>query len=209
MFESRKLSTDVQFMDRRQFYSTHKTVVWTTGFIFIILLLFTCLLGINILRRRRTEATLLESEERMKSALASMEDFVFVLDKECVFESFYQPSTSSGLYVSSEEFLGRSYKEIMPPQVVKIFDGAIDKVTRTGGVERVYYQLGMLQETRCFSANISIRKDGAGRNAGFTVVSRDVTERMRAEESLREQQARLDSIIRVGVLIFPFSITMH
>ena len=27
LFESRKLSTDVQFMDRRQFYSTHKTVV--------------------------------------------------------------------------------------------------------------------------------------------------------------------------------------
>ena len=198
MFEVRKLSTDVQFMDGRQFYSKHKTVVWTMGFIFIMVLLCTCLLAINILRRRRTEATLLESEERMKSALASMDDFVFVLDKECVFESFYQPSTSSGLYVSSEEFLGRSYKEIMPPQVVKIFDGAIDKVTSTGEVERVYYQLGMLEETRCFSANISIRKDGAGRNAGFTVVSRDVTERMRAEESLREQQARLDSIIRVA-----------
>ena len=198
LLDGREVSPNIALMESRQFYATHKTAVWTAASVFIILLSFLTLLSIYTLLRRRTEATLRESEEKLKSTLASMDDLVFVLDKDGIFESFYQPSDASGLYVSSEQFLGRSYREIMPPQVVKIFDDAIDKVSLTGAVERIYYELGILDERKCYSANISLRKNGAGRPAGFTIVSRDVTERIRTEESLRERQARLDSIIRVA-----------
>ncbi len=198
LFEGRRVSPDIKIIDSRYFYTTHRTAVWTAGSVFIILLLFTILLTIHILMRRKTEAILRESEEKLKSTLASMDDLVFVLDKEGVLESFYQPSDESRMYVSTEQFLGRSYKEIMPPQVVEIFDDAINKVTRTGEVQRVYYEVGILEERKCFSAHVSMRKDGAGGAAGFTVVSRDVTERIRTEEILRERQARLDSIIRVA-----------
>ncbi len=128
-----------------------------------------------------------ESEEQLRSTMTSMDDLVFVLDKEGIFRNYYQPPGRSDLYVPPGVFLGKSFRDVMPPHVVEPMSTAIDMVMASGTVQQVDYYFETPEGTKWYSANISMRKDASGNFAGVTAVSRDVTERKQAEEEIRRR----------------------
>jgi nitrogen fixation/metabolism regulation signal transduction histidine kinase len=138
---------------------------------------------------KQAQEALKENEERLKSTLSSMDDLVFVLDKNGVFIDYYQPLTRSDLYVPSGFFLGKSFKNVqLPPDVVKSFENGIDAVTATGKVQQVDYSLEIKGEKKWYSAKVSMRKDSSGEFDGVTVVSRDISENKLLEEKLVHQE---------------------
>jgi len=133
-----------------------------------------------------------ESEEKLRATMASMDDLVFVLDKDGVFYDYSSRKDRGDLFLPPEAFLGKPYREVMPPEVTKKFDVAIATMMTTGEVQQVEYSLEGPGETRWFSAKASMRKDIHGEFAGITVVSRNITERKRAEE----EKAALEKHLR-------------
>ncbi|MDM8519922.1 histidine kinase dimerization/phosphoacceptor domain -containing protein [Anaerolineales bacterium HSG6] len=138
------------------------------------------------------------SEEKLKSTLSSMDDLVFVLDKDNLFIDYYQPQEDKRLYVAPEQFLGEPLKTILPPHLVELLDNTIKTVAVTGAVQQIDYFLDIESEKRWFSAKVSMRRDRFGEFAGVTTVVRDITERKQAEEqiktSLREKEILLKEI---------------
>ena len=138
------------------------------------------------------------SEEKLKSTLSSMDDLVFVLDKDNLFIDYYQPQEDERLYVAPEQFLDEPLKTVLPPYLVELLDNTIETVAVTGAVQQVDYFLDIGGEERWFSAKVSMRRDRFGEFAGVTTVVRDITERKQAEEqiktSLREKEILLKEI---------------
>jgi len=71
----------------------------------------------DITERKKAEEVLRESEESFRSLIDSMDDLVFVLGFDGVFKNYHQPSHNKKLYVPPEEFIGKHFLHVLPPQV--------------------------------------------------------------------------------------------
>lgn len=135
-----------------------------------------------------------ESEERLRSILDSLHDFVFVLNMEGVFTDCHiPPNLKSKLYVQPKNFIGRCYKEVLPPDVSRLLDEAVNSLEQTEVPQQFDYQLDLGDRQEWFAARISRRRDIRGRICGVTIVCRDITARKMAEEALLESENMLRS----------------
>jgi PAS domain S-box-containing protein len=139
----------------------------------------------EIAQREQIERALRESEERLRSTFASMDDLVFVLDKDGAFCDYYQPPDRSELYFPPEEFVGKSFEAVLPPNVSPLLENAINALVETDQVQQYDYSMELDGEESWFSAKISMRRDSSGEFAGVTQVSRNITERKQAEEEIK------------------------
>ena len=140
----------------------------------------------DISERKQAEDDLRESEERLRAIIASMDDLVFVLDRQGIYLDYYQPKHRGGLYVAPEQFLGKSYDEILPQSVADGVTAVLQKVTQYGQVEKLEYALMIDGQEQWFSANISGRNDRYGQFDGFTIVARNITDYKETAEQLRQ-----------------------
>ncbi|MCY2925552.1 MAG: PAS domain S-box protein [Planctomycetota bacterium] len=152
----------------------------------------------DITERLQTQAHLAESRDRLRSVLASMDDMLFVYDKEGRFIDYYcQPDELDRLYAPPEQFLGKHYREVLPANVSELIDGAIEALRQTGKVQQIEYAIEVAGRRRWVAgrqrwsnAKVSLWKDARDEVGGMTVVVRDVTERVRAEQDVRDSEAR-------------------
>jgi PAS domain S-box-containing protein len=135
------------------------------------------------------EAALKESESKLNSILSSIDDLVFVFDRE---ERFIHPHDTSPeqLYKTPEEFIGKKASEVMPPHLNNILSDAFDKI-RKGEVAEYDYWLKINGKTMWFSANHSPRFID-GELMGSVAVVRDITERVQAEAELQRLNDELE-----------------
>jgi PAS domain S-box-containing protein len=146
----------------------------------------------DVTERVQAEEALRQSEERLRSVIASMDDLVFALNRDHVFTSFDQPERAARLYAAPERFLGKRIDEVMPPHVARLGLEAMEAALATHEVQQFDYALEMGKEERWYSAKVSTRRGQDGTPEGVTVVARDITERKRAEQSLEAAHANLE-----------------
>jgi PAS domain S-box-containing protein len=143
----------------------------------------------EIVERKQAEEALAESESRLRSVLVSMDDLVFVFDRQSRFTLYYAPTKE--LYVPQKEFLEKKHAEVMPPEVDRLFAQAFNK-NKTGEVAEYEYQLEIGGETKWYSAKLSpmFLHDEF---AGSVAVVRNVTDRRQAGEALRQYTVELEA----------------
>jgi PAS domain S-box-containing protein len=146
----------------------------------------------DITETGRAEEALRESEERLRSTLTSMDDLVFVLDRDLRFDSFHQPGQAGELYVRPADFLGKTLDDVLPPPVASLGREAVEAALATGVVQQFDYPLELGDEERWYSAKASPRLGVEGEPSGATVVVREITQRKRAERALAEAHATLE-----------------
>lgn len=136
-------------------------------------------------RLHQAEAALREREEQLRSTLASLDDLIFVLDRNGTFIDFYQPESQVRLFMPKEQFLGKTYWEVgLPVEAVKQLAKAIADVKATATVQTFDYVLTFPEGNEWYSAKVSIRRDPGGSFDGITILSRNITERKQFEEKL-------------------------
>ncbi len=156
--------------------------------------LFTAIVR-DITKPKQAQETIRQSEDQLRSTISSMDDLVFVLDKHGLFTYYYQPLDKAELYAPPELFLGKSFQEILPPPIAKLFEAAIDVVKATHTVRKVDYSLKIMGQELWFSAKVSIRTDNFGQFDGVTIVARNVTERKHSEDALKKNEEYIRTIL--------------
>ena len=147
---------------------------------------------LDITDRKRAEWALLEQGELLRSTVESMDDLLFLLDDEDCFVRIPQMRVDRPLYEAPENFEGRHYGEILPPSVSAALRRTLRSLRSDRKTASFDYSLPIDGRERWYSARLSPRRGPKGEYLGTTIVSRDVTERVRTEHALRRAHERLE-----------------
>ena len=140
--------------------------------------------------RRQAEKALRESEERYRTLVEQANDIVFQTDARGHF-TFVNPAALRISGYREEELVGRHFSALIRPD-------ALDMVTRHFGLQYVK------EISNTYLEYPIVKKDGQdlwlgqntqllfqeGEAIAFQAVARDITERKRAEETLRESERK-------------------
>ncbi|HYE95971.1 MAG TPA: PAS domain S-box protein [Rubricoccaceae bacterium] len=147
---------------------------------------------IDVSGRKRIEAALRESEERYRTLVQNIPDYaIFRLDPDGVVTEWTEGAQRVKGY-APEEVLGRHLAMLFTPEDVAAgeVERELAEAIATGRAEREGWRVRK-DGVRIWVNEIAtaIRGDD-GALVGFTKISRDLTEKKRAEEALRESEER-------------------
>jgi PAS domain S-box-containing protein len=145
----------------------------------------------EIEKRKRGEAALRESEEKYRSILENIQEGYFEVDLagSC---TFFNKALCTMIDIPKSEMLGMNYKAFMEEEVAKIVCQGCNTVFTTGKpFEAIDVQVIRKNGTkRVVNSSVCLIKDKEGHRIGFRGVVRDITDRNRVEEKLKESEER-------------------
>jgi PAS domain S-box-containing protein len=151
----------------------------------------------EITERKRVEETLRESEERYRTLIENVgEGIGFVNSEEQV--AFANAAAEDVFGVPPSGLLGRSLHEFASPEQ---FGMIREQTYRRRAGEKSFYEIEISRpdgEKRNLLITAVPRFDSQGKFMGTFDVFRDITERKRAEEALRESEERYRTVARLS-----------
>jgi PAS domain S-box-containing protein len=153
----------------------------------------------DITERKRAEDGLRESQDRLTGIIQSATDAILTVDsQQCVV--LFNAAAEKMFGCPAKEAVGQSL-ECFVPQRFRAQHGAhIRRFGETGVSNRAMGALGPLRGLRGngeeFPIEASISQIESGGKKLFTVILRDVTERVRAEEALKESLAASERVLK-------------
>ena len=146
----------------------------------------------DITERKRAEEALRDSREQLRLLLDSVKDYaIFMLDPSGQVASWNQGAERIKGY-KPDEIIGHHFSCFYPSEDVQ--SGKPQRQLRIAAAEGRYEEEGWRKrkDGSRFWAEVIVTalSDGAGKLRGFSKISRDITERRRAEELLRESDER-------------------
>jgi len=152
---------------------------------------------LDITERKRAEDALRDRERRMRSLIASMDDLLFVLDRELVFREYYEPQKAK-LFVRPEFFIGRHFHEVGFPEPANgTIRNALMQTLKTGNPSRTEYSLEIQNVRTWFDLHVTSFQSSDGAPTGLTCVVRDITDHKRMEETLLKVNQKLNVLSKL------------
>jgi PAS domain S-box-containing protein len=152
----------------------------------------------DITERKLTEGALLESEAHMAGIVNSAMDGIITIDDHQ--EIILMNAAAEKMFkCSARDLIGQQLDGLIPPQHRTAHKKHIDKFGTTGVTNRTMGALGAITGLRAdgeeFPIEASISQVEIRGKRFYTVILRDITERRRAEQALRESEERLATVI--------------
>ena len=146
--------------------------------------------------RKRVEETISGSEERYRNILENINEAYFELDLLGNIIFFSNPTCRISGY-SQSELMGMNYRQYTSPETAKKLKSSFSNIYKTGekwGLSD-FELIRKDKSTRALEMSVNLMMNSAGEAIGFRCIARDITERKRTEEALRENESLLQSLI--------------
>ncbi|MCK4278958.1 MAG: PAS domain S-box protein [Candidatus Thorarchaeota archaeon] len=155
----------------------------------------------DITDRRRAEEELRESETRYRLLAEHVKDIIWITDLNLVL-TFVTPSVKEQLGYTVSEIVGKSLEDIMTPESMLLAKRTLVEAMVAMRKNReldsnVALRLGLYHKNGrrvMMEVNRSFLRDDEGKPIGIIGVARNLAERIRAEDALRESEAKFRSI---------------
>jgi two-component system cell cycle sensor histidine kinase/response regulator CckA len=153
----------------------------------------------DITERKQAEQSLRESEEKYRNILESIEEGFFEVDRAGNF-TFVNDSICAMSGYSRNEIQGMNNRAYTAPETATRMFRVFSEIYRTGRPATMLdYEIIRKDGTvKILELSASLRRDSAGRPVGFRGIVRDVTERQRAEEALRESEEKYRTVLEAN-----------
>jgi PAS domain S-box-containing protein len=156
----------------------------------------------DITERKRAEEALRESEAKLRLLAENVTDLIYVMDMDMKV-TYLNPSITRLLGFSVEEGMARGLTESLTPASLGLAAKALQSVLRAGKVSPEDFQdYGRLElemyrkdgSTIWAESVVTVMRDPDGRPLGILGVTRDISERKRMEEALRESEHKYAAV---------------
>jgi PAS domain S-box-containing protein len=152
--------------------------------------------GRDITERIEAGEALRRSEEKYRNLVETSKDFIWSVDLEGRF-TFLNQAVHSMLGYQPAELLGKSFLDLVPPDQVAKDLVAFQNSLKTG-ISTMDYETRLVKKDGSIvflSANATVIRDPQGKPLGVTGISKDISERIRAEKALKESEKRYELVI--------------
>jgi PAS domain S-box-containing protein/putative nucleotidyltransferase with HDIG domain len=146
--------------------------------------------------KQRLDEALRESEEKYRTVLEEMVEGYFETDLAGNL-TFINDAGCRNLGYPREELIGKNNRQYTDAANAKKVFEAFNELYRTGKPCRVYdYETIKKDGTKGIKEmTVSLMRDSEGKLIGFRGISRDITERKRIEEALRESEGKYRTVL--------------
>jgi diguanylate cyclase (GGDEF)-like protein/PAS domain S-box-containing protein len=146
-------------------------------------LVFGLIIGRAFKARLRVEDELIESRERYSSLVNSTSDFIFVVDRNCMY-LFMNRIYLSRMQISDNQYIGRQFNEFHSQETSNIFFEIVKKVFVNR--ESLDNEFQSEKDGNYYLQTFSPVKDKYGNIVAVTVISKEINDRKKMEERLRK-----------------------
>ena len=143
----------------------------------------------DITEQKRVEEELRKSVATSRAFADAIPDMVFRLSKDGVYLD-YRPGKEIRPFVPPSEFIGRTVFEVLPPEGARAIMETVRQALETEKVVAIQFPLLEKDGQHIYEARIA----PCGKEETIAIV-RDITKRRRAEEAVREEKNRLESVV--------------
>ncbi|HYJ46640.1 MAG TPA: ABC transporter substrate binding protein, partial [Pyrinomonadaceae bacterium] len=133
--------------------------------------------SLDITEQMLAEVGRRHSEERNRAILQAIPDLMFLQTLDGVYLD-YHAKDPKDLYLPPEDFIGKSVRDVLPPELAEKFLASFKLAEETGEPQVVEYDLALGEKRRWFEARIVRTVEN------ILSVVRDVTERKESEMAL-------------------------
>lgn len=143
----------------------------------------------EIAERERAEQALREAHERLNATLNALPDLLFEVDRHGHIYDFRGPRSEKN-FIPPEEFLGQTVEHVFPKDAAATIMHAIEQAATLGQVTGAVYTLETPVLAGWFELSIAAKGDPQTPEGRLVVLIRDITERVHAEQTLKESETR-------------------
>ncbi len=150
----------------------------------------------DITERIHAVEALRQSEEKHRTILESIDEAYVEIDLAGNITFCSDPACRITGY-SRRELMTMNYRQYTSQQTARTMRVFFGRIRRTGEKSQIgdFEIIGKDGNVRLVEMTVNLKRNAAGEASGFRYIARDVTERRRAEEELRESRQRLAQII--------------
>jgi two-component system NtrC family sensor kinase len=173
------------------------------------------ILGVTreITERKKAEEALRQSEQRYRLLAENVKDIIWTRDMN-LNTTYVSPSVLEVSGYSVDEVMSMSLEESLTPASLELIRPVLAKVLAVGEKgqgdlpEVIVLDVELIHKDGSITPvemKVNLLRNSDGQPTGFLGVTRDITERKKAEEALRESQEELQAIFdnaRDGIALF-------
>jgi len=155
----------------------------------------------DITAQRQTDVALAQSEERFRLATETARDAIVLLDCESGTVIAWNPAAAAMFGYSQQEAIGRVMHDFLPPPRFRaVATQALAHFATSGqgaAIDKTVELVALHKNGTEFPIELSLSAAQIHGKWQATGIARDISERKRAEESLKKSEARYRSFIEV------------
>jgi len=183
--------------------------IWRRLFVSAILILLGVLVQYVIIRFRKIESSLRESEKRYRTLAEAAQDMIFIIDRDD-YVQYVNNFAAEQFGRKPQDIIGRNRGELFPSGVSDRQRHFLQKVFETGKPIHVEDRIVFPDKEMWVSSSLVPLVGGAGEVNAVMGVSRDITESRKALEALKESEERYESVVEnIGIGISVISPDME
>jgi len=154
----------------------------------------------DITERKKAEKALQESEERFRSVVVNSGDAIISVNAQGNIV-FWNSAAKNVFGYSSEEAVGKPYEIILPARFHTVFKKTFKQIVlwkRLGIIENRTEMIGLRKDRQKFPMEVSLSSWLTKEGIFFSSIIRDITERKKATDELKNEYDVLINSARVN-----------
>jgi PAS domain S-box-containing protein len=152
----------------------------------------------EIAERKHAEESLRQSEEKFRALVENLPDTIFRYDQKFR-HTYVSPNVTDVSGTNSDVYIGKTHRELgYPADMCRLWEDKIRRVFETGKPQEEEFDYNSVDGRIALNWRVIPEFDSQGNVKSVLGISRDITERLRAEEiiksSLKEKEVLLQEI---------------
>lgn len=155
--------------------------------------------GLDITDRKQAAEALQKSEERYRGLVESSSDWIWEVNAEGVY-TYSSPQVESILGYRPEEVIGKTPLDLMPPAEKIRIENIFKELVSTGNSISMLENLNLHKDGREVIIETSGLPmfDGARKVIGYRGIDRDITQRKKNEQKIRDSEEKYRKLIETA-----------